>query len=100
MVTITFTKEERKALRKGSILLCVSMPPPWDTGTMGGVRVPTYRNRVVILFFCFNLSYFDLFYIILSCAFTPPSQGNLSLSYIKLNSATTCLIAGHIYQDN
>ena len=27
--------------------LCVSMPP-WDTGTMCGVRVPTYRNRVVI----------------------------------------------------
>ena len=48
MVTITFTKQERKALSKGSILFCVSMPPPWDTWTIGGVRVPTYRNRVVI----------------------------------------------------
>ena len=51
MVTITFTKQERKALRKGSTLLFVSMPPPWDTGSMGGVRVPTYRNRVVIFLF-------------------------------------------------
>ena len=51
MVTITFTKQERKALRKGSTLLFVSMPPPWDTGSMGGVRVPTYRNRVVIFYF-------------------------------------------------
>ena len=51
MVTITFTKQERKALRKGSTLLFVSMPPPpWDTGSMDGVRVPTYRNRVVIFF--------------------------------------------------
>ena len=50
MVTITFTKQERKALRKGSSLLFVFMPPPRDTGSMGGVRVPTYRNRVVIFF--------------------------------------------------
>ena len=51
MVTITFTKQERKALRKGSTLLLVSMPPPWDTGSLGGVRVPTYRNRAVIFLF-------------------------------------------------
>ena len=49
-MNITFTKQERNALRKGSTLLFVSMPHPWDTGSMGGVRVPTYRNRVVI--FC------------------------------------------------
>ena len=30
---------------------CVFLCPPWDTGTMGGVRVPTYRNRVVIFNF-------------------------------------------------
>ena len=27
------------------VFLC---PPSWDTGTMGGVRVPTYSNRAVI----------------------------------------------------
>ena len=54
MVTITFTKQERKALRKGSTLLFVSIPPTWDTGYMGRVRVPTYRNRVVIFPFLLN----------------------------------------------
>ena len=43
-------KTRTKALHKGSILLCASMPPPWDTETMDGVRVPTYSNRVVIFF--------------------------------------------------
>ena len=30
---------------------CVFLCPPWDSGTMGGVRVPTYRNRVVIFYY-------------------------------------------------
>ena len=49
MVTITFTKQERKALRKNSThpIVCF-YAPPWDTGSMGGVRVTTYSNRVVI----------------------------------------------------
>ena len=78
MLTIKNTKQERKVFRKGSILRIsliadknsnteqLYLEPPlsvnydvsiWtsfcvlDTGTMGGVGVPTYRNRVVIFIF-------------------------------------------------
>ena len=39
MVTITFTKQERKALRKGSTLLFVSMPPPGTPGLWVGLGI-------------------------------------------------------------
>ena len=54
MVTITFTKQERKALRKGSTLLFVSMPPPGTPGLWVGLGCPL---TATVLWFFLQLKY-------------------------------------------